>query len=76
MLELVTSVGLAAVSQRCLLKEKSFYLWILGKVIPSCVPCQYPGFQVLALVMTCEPLNTSPMMILPTPGGLGLCSFS
>lgn len=36
MLELIASVGLAAVRQRCLLKEKSFYLWILGKVIPSC----------------------------------------
>lgn len=26
---------LAAVRRRCLLKEQSFYLWILSKVIPS-----------------------------------------
>lgn len=46
--------------------------FICGYLVRSflVVPCQYPGFQVLALLMTCESLNTSPLMILPTPGGL------
>lgn len=35
MLEPITTVGLATIRWRCLLKEKSFYLWLLCKVIPS-----------------------------------------
>lgn len=37
LLGLVAVVGWAAMRRRCLLKEKSFYLWILvGKVISRC----------------------------------------
>lgn len=52
--------------------------FICGYLVRSflVVPCQYPGFQVLALLMICEPPNTSPVMMIITPGGLEIWSFS
>lgn len=74
MLELITSVGLAAVRRSCLLKEKSFYLWILSKVIPS-YALSVPWLLRASPFMTNELPNTS-VMILLTPEGLEVWSFS